>query len=255
MEIPIKTPAEIDAMRTVGRLAAATLTHAAAQVRPGMTTDAIDAIVHAHTIATPGAEPAPLGYHGYPKSVCTSVNDVVCHGIPDGTVITDGDILNIDVTTRYKGWHGDTSMMILVGDVAPKVRHLVATTYEAMVRGIRAVRPGAHLGDVGYAIQSYVEAHGLSVVRDYCGHGIGRGFHEDPQVPHYGRPGKGPVLVPGMIFTIEPMVNLGGHVTDLLDDGWTAVTRDHSLSAQWEHTVLVTDDGYEVLTLREGEEI
>ncbi len=240
-------------MRRVGRVAAQTLARVAAQVRAGITTDEVDALVRAHTARTPGATCAPLNYHGFPKSVCTSLNNVVCHGIPDGTVVRDGDILNIDVTTKLDGFHGDTSMMVMVGDVADEARRLVRAAYVALWRGICAVRPGAHLGDIGYAIQSYAEAQGFSVVRDYCGHGIGRGFHEEPQVLHYGTPGTGMVLRPGMIFTIEPMINAGDYATRVLDDDWTVVTADGSLSAQWEHTVLVTDDGYEVLTLREGE--
>ncbi len=242
-------------MRTVGRLAAELLTWVVPQVRAGMTTDQINTLVHDYTVNVQHATPAPLNYHGFPKSVCTSVNNVVCHGIPSDRALRDGDIVNIDVTTKKDGFHGDTSVMVMVGDVAPEARRLVDVAYTAMVRGIRAVRPGAHLGDIGFAIQSSVEAQGFSVVRDYCGHGIGRSFHEEPQVLHYGRRGAGMTLVPGMIFTIEPMINAGDYHTKVLDDNWTVETMDGSLSAQWEHTVLVTEDGYEVLTLRAGEEI
>ena len=251
----VKTPQEIETMRTVGRLAAELLTWVVPQVRAGMTTDQINTLVHDYTVNVQHATPAPLNYHGFPKSVCTSVNNVVCHGIPSDRALRDGDIVNIDVTTKKDGFHGDTSVMVMVGDVAPEARRLVDVAYTAMVRGIRAVRPGAHLGDIGFAIQSSVEAQGFSVVRDYCGHGIGRSFHEEPQVLHYGRRGAGMTLVPGMIFTIEPMINAGDYHTKVLDDNWTVETMDGSLSAQWEHTVLVTEDGYEVLTLRAGEEI
>lgn len=253
MNALIKTPEEIEGMRAVGKLAAELLSWIEPQVKSGMTTDEINTIVHNYTVNVQGGVPAPLNYHGFPKSVCTSVNNVVCHGIPDDTVLKNGDIINIDVTTKRNGFHGDTSVMILVGDVSSATRQLVEVARTAMILGIREVVPGAHLGDIGHAIQSYVEAQGFSVVRDYCGHGIGRAFHEEPQVLHYGRAGTGMVLEPGMIFTIEPMINAGDYHTQTCDDGWTVQTIDGSLSAQWEHTILVTDDGYDVLTLRDGE--
>ena len=250
----IKTAQEIVGMRHVGAFATQLLEWLVPQITIGMTTDDINTLVHDYHVRH-NAVPAPLNYNGFPKSVCTSVNNVVCHGIPDDTTLRNGDIVNIDITPKIDGYHGDTSVMVEVGTVTPIAHRLVRTAYEAMVCGIRVVRPGAHLGDIGHAIQQHVEAQGFSVVRDYCGHGIGRVFHEDPQVLHYGRAGTGMTLAPGMIFTIEPMINVGDYHTEVLDDDWTVQTVDGSLSAQWEHTILVTDDGYEVLTLRTDEVI
>ncbi len=255
MAVQIKTPEEIEKMRVAGRLAAEVLEMIEPLVKPGMTTNEIDAICHDYIVNVQKAIPAPLNYHGFPKSVCTSVNHQICHGIPSDKKLKNGDIVNIDVTVIKDGYHGDTSLMVCVGQPSVLARRLVDAAREAMIRGIRAVRPGARLGDIGHAIQSYAEAQRFSVVREYCGHGIGKGFHEEPQVLHYGKPGTGLELKPGMTFTIEPMINAGKRHTRLLKDGWTVVTKDHSLSAQWEHTILVTEDGYEVLTLRQGEEI
>ncbi|RMG29214.1 MAG: type I methionyl aminopeptidase [Gammaproteobacteria bacterium] len=253
MSVTIKTPEEIEKMRVAGRLAAEVLEMIRPYVRPGVTTEELDRICHDYIVDVQKAIPAPLNYRGYPKSICTSVNHQICHGIPGPRKLKDGDILNIDVTVIKDGFHGDTSRMFFVGRPSIQAKRLVRVTYEAMVRGIRMVRPGVRLGDIGHAIQKYVEAHDYSVVREYCGHGIGRAFHEEPQVLHYGRPGTGMELVPGMTFTIEPMVNAGRRHSKVLADGWTVVTKDRSLSAQWEHTVLVTEDGFEVLTLAPGE--
>lgn len=255
MAISIKTSAEIAKMRVAGRLAADVLQMIAPHVVPGVTTGELDRLCHDYIVNVQQAIPAPLNYHGFPRSICTSVNHQVCHGIPGDRVLKKGDIVNIDVTVIKDAYHGDTSYMFFVGEPSITARRLTEVTYECMVRGIRAVRPGTHLGDIGHAIQSFAESHHYSVVREYCGHGIGRVFHEDPQILHYGRPGTGIVLEPGMIFTIEPMINQHGAGVKLLPDQWTVVTRDHGLSAQWEHTVLVTENGYEVLTLREGERI
>jgi len=236
-------------MRRAGRLAAATLDYITAHVAPGITTGELDALCEAF-IRDHGAVPAPLGYRGYPKATCISLNHVVCHGIPGDRRLRDGDVLNIDVTVILDGWHGDTSRMFLVGErVSVKARRLVDVTYDAMMRGIAAIRPGATLGDVGWAIQDYVEANRFSVVRDFCGHGLGRVFHAPPSVVHYGRPGEGAVLREGMFFTVEPMINGGRPEVKILSDGWTAVTRDKSLSAQFEHSVGVTADGVEIFTL------
>ena len=251
--IPLKSVEEQQAMRLAGRLTAEVLDMIGAHVVPGVTTDELDRICHDYIVGVQQAIPAPLGYRGYPKSICTSVNHVVCHGIPGDRRLRQGDVVNVDVTVIKDGFHGDSSRMYPVGKVAPHVERLVQVTREALWRGIRVVRPGARLGDIGHAIQGFVEGNHYSVVREYCGHGIGRGFHEDPQVLHYGVPGAGIELVPGMTFTIEPMVNAGRREVRLLPDGWTVVTRDHSLSAQWEHTILVTPDGCEVLTLGAGE--
>ena len=253
MAVYIKTPEEIEKMRVAGRLAAEVLEMVAPHVQPGVTTEELDAICHDYIVNVQKAIPAPLNYKGFPKSICTSVNHVVCHGIPGRKRLKKGDIINIDVTVIKDGFHGDTSMMFFVGEPSVQARRLVRVARECLYIGIRQVRPGARLGDIGYAIQRHAEAHGYSVVREYCGHGIGRRFHEEPQVLHYGRPGTGMVLQPGMTFTIEPMINAGKHPVKLLADGWTVVTKDHSLSAQWEHTVLVTEDGYEVLTRRSDE--
>jgi len=245
--ITIHQPEDFAGMRAAGRLAAETLDMIVPHVRPGVSTGELDRrcddFMNAH-----GAISASLNYRGFPKSICTSINHVVCHGIPGERRLVEGDIVNIDVTVILNGWHGDTSRMYVAGSASTRARNLMDVTYEAMMRGVRAVRPGAALGDIGHAIQSYVEANRFSVVRDFCGHGIGRGFHEAPNVLHFGRPGQGPELKPGMFFTIEPMVNAGRYEVKVLDDGWTAVTRDRSLSAQFEHMVGVTEDGVEVFT-------
>ena len=249
-QVTIKTPAQQDQMRTAGRLAAEVLDMIGPYVVPGVTTDELNARCHEYIVNVQHAVPAPLNYRGFPKSICTSVNHVVCHGIPSPDKrLKQGDIVNVDVTVIKDGWHGDTSRMYAVGKIAPAAQRLIDITHEAMWIGIRQVRPGAHLGDIGASIQTFVEPQHLSIVREYCGHGIGQIFHEDPQVLHYGERGQGLQLVPGMTFTVEPMVNAGKRHVRLLPDGWTVITKDHSLSAQWEHTVLVTDTGYEVLTL------
>ena len=249
MPVTIKTPSEIEKMRVAGRLAAEVLEMVAEYVRPGVTTEELDRICHEHIVRRQQAIPANLGYKGFPKTVCTSVNHVICHGIPSPSkVLKDGDIVNIDVTVIRDGFHGDTSRMYLVGKPDVRAQRLCSVAFESMMRGIEQVRPGATLGDIGHAIQKHVEANGFSVVREYCGHGIGRVYHEDPQVLHYGKPGTGLRLEKGMTFTVEPMVNAGKPHTRLLPDGWTVVTKDHSLSAQWEQTVAVTDDGFEILT-------
>ncbi|MCG3146381.1 MAG: Methionine aminopeptidase [Gammaproteobacteria bacterium] len=240
-------------MRVAGRLAAEVLEMIAPRVRPGVTSNELDRICHEYIVEAQQAVPAPLNYRGFPKSICTSINHVVCHGIPNDRPLKDGDILNIDITVIKDGYHGDTSKMFLVGEPGIRARRLAEVSYESMCVGIRMVRPGMRLGDVGAAIQQYAESHNFSVVREYCGHGIGRQFHEEPQVLHYGTPGTGLPLEPGMTFTIEPMINAGKRFVTLLPDGWTVVTKDRSLSAQWEHTVLVTEDGFEVLTRRPDE--
>jgi methionine aminopeptidase type I len=247
--VNIKSAEEQALMRVAGRLTADVLDMIGHHIVPGVTTETLDRICHDYIVDVQRAIPAPLGYRGYPKSVCTSVNHVVCHGIPGDRRLKQGDVVNVDVTVIKDGFHGDSSRMYGVGRVPPHVQRLVDVTYEALWRGIRSVRPGARLGDIGAVIQAFVEGNHYSVVREYCGHGIGRGFHEDPQVLHYGTAGTGLVLESGMTFTIEPMVNAGRREVRLLPDGWTVVTRDHSLSAQWEHTILVTDTGFEVLTL------
>ncbi len=245
--IIIHQPQDFAGMRRAGQLAAAALDMVTAHVRPGVTTDQLDRLCHDFIVAH-GAVPAPLNYRGYPKSICTSINHVVCHGIPGERKLAAGDVLNIDVTVILDGWYGDSSRMYAAGPPSTRARNLMDVTFEALRRGVAAVRPGATLGDVGFAIQSYVEGQRFSVVRDFCGHGIGRQFHEAPNVLHFGRAGDGPVLRPGMFFTIEPMVNAGRPEVKVLDDGWTAVTRDRSLSAQFEHMVGVTEDGVEVFT-------
>ena len=250
----IKTPDQIEKARVAAQLAADVLTMIAPHVKPGVTTAHLDQLCHDYIVNVQQAIPANVGYGGFPATVCSSVNHVVCHGIPSADqVLKQGDIINIDVAVIKDGWHGDTSRMYYVGEPSKPTRKLVETTYAAMWAGIRAVRPKATLGDVGFAIQTVAEKAGYSVVLDYCGHGIGMVYHEDPQVTHYGRPGQGMVLKPGMLFTIEPMINAGKAATRELSDGWTVETRDKSLSAQWEHMVLVTDTGYEVLTLAPGE--
>lgn len=247
-DIRIHEPAHYDSMRKAGRLAAEVLDFITPQVVPGVTTGELDQQCH-DFIVRHEAIPAPLNYRGFPKSICTSVNHVVCHGIPGKKALSKGDIVNIDITVIVDGWHGDTSRMFAVGDVNRRAARLVDVTYESMMRGIEVVRPGATLGDIGHAIQNFAEARRCSVVRDFCGHGIGQIFHDAPSVLHYGRPGEGEVLREGMFFTIEPMINLGRHTVKILSDGWTAVTRDKSLSAQFEHTIGVTADGYEIFTL------
>jgi methionyl aminopeptidase len=250
MKITIKTPEQLAKMREAGRLAAEVLDMIGPHVKPGVTTEELDKLCHEHIVEKQKAIPANLGYRGFPKTVCTSVNNVICHGIPSpGKVLKDGDIINIDVTVIKDGFHGDTSRMYFVGTPSVMAKRLVETTHEAMWRGIRAVRPGGNLRDVGRAIQSFVEARRFSVVREYCGHGIGQIYHEEPQVLHYDDGRTDVALKPGMTFTVEPMVNEGSRHTRLLPDGWTVVTKDHKLSAQWEHTIAVTDDGFEVLTL------
>ena len=236
-------------MRVAGRLAADVLDMIGQHVVAGITTGELDRICHEFIIGEQQATPAPLNYRGFPKSICTSVNHVVCHGIPGDKKLKDGDIVNIDITVIKDGFHGDTSRMFFVGKPQVLGERLAGICHEAMWRGIRAIRPGGYLGDIGHAVQSFAEPHRVSIVREYCGHGIGRVFHEDPQVLHYGTAGTGVELKPGMTITVEPMLNAGRRHTKLLGDGWTVVTKDHSLSAQWEHTVLITDAGYEVLTL------
>lgn len=253
MAVTIKNAEEIEKMRRSARLTAEVLEVMIEYVRPGVTTDELDRIANEHIVNVQKVTPANVGYRGFPKTLCTSVNHVICHGIPGDKKLKDGDILNIDTAVIADGFYGDTSRMYFVGEPSIQARRLVETTYEAMKIGLEMVRPGLHLGDIGHAIQEHAEARGYSVVREYCGHGIGRGYHEDPQVLHYGEPGEGLALEPGMTFTIEPMINAGKRHARLLPDGWTVVTKDHSLSAQWEHTVLVTEDGFDVLTTRKGE--
>jgi methionyl aminopeptidase len=255
--IEIKTPQDVEKMRIAGRLAAEVLDYITPHVKPGVTTGHLDKLCHDYMVGVQGTIPAPLdyappGHRPYPKSICTSVNHQVCHGVPGDKVLKQGDIVNIDITVIKEGWHGDTSRMFLVGEASIQARRLCEKTYECMWKGIAQVRPGARLGDIGHAIQRHAESHGYSVVREFCGHGIGRRFHEEPQILHYGRPGEGPALVEGMTFTIEPMINAGKRDIRSLADGWTIVTADHSLSAQWEHTVLVTAGGYEIFTLSAG---
>ena len=255
MAVSIKTAEEIEKMRIAGRLAADVLTMIEPHVKAGITTDELDKICHDYIVNEQNAIPAPLNYHGFPKSICTSVNHVICHGIPGDKKLKDGDIINIDITVIKDGYHGDTSMMFEVGKSSILAQRLCRITREAMLVGIKMVKPGVRLGDIGHAIQHYAEKEHFSVVREYCGHGIGKGFHEDPQVLHYGAPNTGLELQAGMTFTIEPMLNAGKRHVRQLPDGWTVVTKDRSLSAQWEHTILVTETGYEILTLREGEVI
>ena len=246
--IKLHGPAAFEGMRRAGRLAAECLDMITPHVVPGVTTDELDRRCHEFIVAR-GAVPAPLFYRGFPKSICTSVNHVVCHGIPGDRELKDGDIVNIDVTVILDGWHGDTSRMYPVGTISRKAERLIDVTYEAMMRGIDTVRPGVTLGDIGHAIQAYAESHRCGVVRDFCGHGLGRVFHDAPSVLHFGRPREGAVLKEGMFFTIEPMINLGKPAVKLLSDGWTAVTKDRTLSAQFEHSVGVTADGVEIFTL------
>ena len=253
MPISIKSPKDIEKMRVAGHLAAEVLEMIGPHVQSGITTGELDRICHDYIINEQKAVPAPLNYKGFPKSICTSVNHVVCHGIPGDKKLKNGDIINIDVTVIKDGFHGDTSKMFFVGEPSIRAKRLVELTYECMVKGIKMVRPGVSLGDIGYAIQTLAETNNCSVVREYCGHGIGKEFHEDPQVLHYGKPNTGIKLEEGMTFTIEPMINLGKRHVKLLPDEWTVVTKDRSLSAQWEHTILVTGSGFEVLTKRSNE--
>lgn len=253
MTISLKSADEIEKMRVAGALASSVLTMIEPHVKAGITTAELDRICHEFITEELDAIPAPLNYRGFPKSICTSINHVVCHGIPGNKRLRNGDIINIDITVIKDEFHGDTSKMFCVGKPSVRARRLVETTYECLLLGIRMVKPGTRLGDIGHAIQSFAESRRFTVVQEYCGHGIGRNFHEDPQVLHYGIPGTGLVLEAGMTFTIEPMINAGKRYVRLLSDNWTVVTKDHSLSAQWEHTILVTGDGYEVLTRRPEE--
>ncbi|MBU6460075.1 MAG: type I methionyl aminopeptidase [Proteobacteria bacterium] len=257
MSVTIKTPDEIEKMRTAGRLASEVLDYITPYVKPGVTTGELDRLCHDFMVYEQKTIPAPLnyappGHTPYPRSICTSVNHVICHGIPGEKILKHGDIINLDITVIKDGYHGDTSRMFTVGQPSIQAKRLCDITYECMWIGIDHVRPGAYLGDIGYQIQKHAEQNGFSVVREFCGHGIGKRFHEDPQVLHYGQPGTGLKLKEGMIFTIEPMINAGRRDIRQLADGWTIVTRDHSLSAQWEHTVLVTADSYEILTQSSG---
>jgi methionyl aminopeptidase len=249
MTVTIKTPEQQDKMRVAGRLASEVLDMIGDYVKPGVTTEELDRICHDYITGQQQAIPAPLNYRGFPKSICTSVNHVVCHGIPGAKTLKNGDAMNIDITVIKDGFHGDTSRMFFVGKPNIQAQRLSDVAFESMWRGIRELAPGKHLGDIGAAVQRHVEKNRFSVVREYCGHGIGQVFHEDPQVLHYGKAGTGMELREGMTLTVEPMVNAGKPQVKLLPDGWTVVTKDHSLSAQWEHTVLITADGFEVLTL------
>ena len=257
MNVSLKTPEDIEKMRVAGRLASEVLDFITPHVKSGIATGKLDELCHDYMVNVQGTIPAPLnyappGHRPYPKSVCTSVNHQVCHGIPGDKVLKHGDVINIDVTVIKDGYHGDTSRMFYIGEPSIQAKRLCESTYESMWRGINIVKPGATLGDIGHAIQSFAESNGFSIVREFCGHGIGKKFHEDPQILHYGKAGSGMALKAGMIFTVEPMINAGKKDIRMLGDGWTVVTADHSLSAQWEHTVLVTDDGFEVLTQSAG---
>ena len=256
MAIEIKDEVAIAKLRAVGALAAAQLEMIAEYIKPGISTGELDRICHEFTINEQQAIPAPLNYRGFPKSICTSVNHVVCHGIPsDDKTLKEGDIVNIDVTLIKDGYHGDTSKTYIVGKGGVLAKRLTSICHECLYLGIKAVKPGGHLGDIGNAIQTHAEKNRFSVVREYCGHGIGKVFHDEPQVLHYGSKGTGPKLEPGMIFTIEPMINAGKAAVKLLPDQWTVVTKDHKLTAQWEHTILVTETGYEILTYRSDDTI
>jgi methionyl aminopeptidase len=257
MAITYKTEQDAAGMRIAGRLASEVLDYLTPHVQVGVTTDELDRLAHDYIVNVQQAIPAPLnyapgGYTPYPKSICTSVNHTICHGIPNDKALKKGDIVNIDVTVIKDGWHGDTSRMFMLGEASIAAKRLCAVTYDAMWKGIAMVKPGVRLGDIGHAIQTFAQGAGFSVVREFCGHGIGRGFHEDPQILHYGTPGTGETITEGMVFTIEPMINAGKREIKEMGDGWTIVTKDRSLSAQWEHTVLVTPTGYEVLTLSAG---
>ena len=255
MSVTIKTPEEIEKMRVAGRLAADVLHMIRPHIVTGVTTDELDKICHDYIVNEQKAIPAPLDYHGFPKSICTSVNHQVCHGIPSDKKLKNGDIINIDITVIKDEYHGDTSKMFGVGKTSISAERIMRISYECMRLGIEMVKPGIQLGDIGHTIQQHAEKQHCSVVREYCGHGIGIKFHEDPQVLHYGTPGTGLALEPGMTFTIEPMINVGKREVKVLPDDWTVVTRDRSLSAQWEHTILVTDDGFDVLTRRPEDDI
>ena len=257
MTIQIKSAADIEKMRVAGRLASEVLDYITPHIQAGVTTNAINQLAHDYMVNVQGTIPAPLNYcppgmTPFPKSICTSLNQAVCHGIPNDKPLKNGDIMNVDITVIKDGWYGDTSRMFMVGQVTPYAKRLCELTYQAMWKGIEKAKAGAHLGDIGAAIQRFAEGQGLSIVREYCGHGIGDTFHDEPQVLHYGTPGTGPVLQAGMVFTIEPMVNQGKRDIKAMADGWTVVTKDRSLSAQWEHTVLVTETGYEILTQSAG---
>lgn len=254
MPVSIKTEEEIQKMRVAGRLAAEVLEMIEEHVVDGVTTQKLNDICHDYIVNTQDAIPAPLNYRGFPRSICTSVNHVVCHGIPNEKRLKKGDVINIDITVIKDGYHGDTSKMFYVGEPSILAKRLVNTSRESMVKAIKLIKPGVKLGDLGFTIQQYAESKNYSVVREYCGHGIGKVFHEDPQVLHYGKPDTGLDLVAGMTFTVEPMINAGKRYTKLMNDEWTVVTKDRKLSAQWEHTILVTDSGYEVLTLRNEED-
>ncbi len=255
MAVRIKTQEEIEKMRVAGQLAADVLLMIEPYVKAGVTTDELDRICHHYMVNEQKTVPAPLNYKGFPKSICASVNHVVCHGIPNNKPLKNGDVVNLDITIIKNGYHGDTSKMFFVGEPSIQAKRLVQIAHDCLLRGIAEVRPGAYLGDIGYSIQRYAEANRCSVVQEYCGHGIGQAFHEEPQVLHYGRRGTGVRLEPGMTFTIEPMINAGRRHVRLLPDGWTVLTKDRSLSAQWEHTVLVTETGVEVLTKRPDEQL
>lgn len=249
MPVTIKTQEEIEKMRVAGRLASEVLDMITPHVKQGITTDELNSICHEYIVNEQKAIPAPLNYRGFPKSICTSVNNVICHGIPSNKKLKNGDIINVDITVIKDGYHGDTSRMFFVGEPSIRAKRLVEICKQCLLKGIDMVRPGIRLGDIGHTIQKHAEGNGFSVVREYCGHGIGRVFHEEPQVLHYGQPDTGMTLEAGMTFTIEPMLNAGKKETKLMPDQWTVVTRDRSLSAQWEHTILVTEDGHEILTL------
>lgn len=254
-KITIKTADDIAKMRVAGRLAAEVLEMIGPHVKAGVTTDTLNQICHDYIVNVQKAIPAPLNYNGFPKSICTSVNHQVCHGIPGARKLKDGDIINVDVTVLKDGYHGDTSKMFVIGQASVLADRLIKVTQECLYLGIQEIKPGAHFGDIGAVIQEYAEKNRFTVVREYCGHGIGTIFHEPPNVVHYGRRGSGETMRPGMIFTVEPMINAGKRFVKLLPDGWTVVTKDHSLSAQWEHTILVTETGYDVLTKRPDETI
>jgi len=255
MSIKIKTPEEIQKMRVAGQAAASVLNMLEPHIQPGISTAELDQMAHDYIVNELGGTPAPLNYKGFPKSICTSFNHQVCHGIPGERILKKTDIVNIDTTVIIDGYHGDTSRMYCVGEPTIKGQRICDIAYQSLIIGLQAVKPGATLGDVGHAIQTYAEGQGCSVVEEFCGHGIGADFHEEPQVLHYGRPGDGVVLEPGMTFTIEPMINLGKKAIKILPDGWTVVTKDRSLSAQWEHTLVVTETGCEIFTLAPNEEI
>lgn len=255
MAVTIKTAEQIDKMRVAGRLAAEVLEMIEPHVQVGITTNELDKICHDYIVNEQQAIPAPLNYHGFPKSICTSVNQVICHGIPNEKRLKNGDMINIDITIIKDGWHGDTSKMFYAGEPTIQGKRVAKVSYECMSKGINLVKPGARLGDIGAAIQQHAQEHNYSVVQEYCGHGIGENFHEEPQVLHYGKADTGMVLEEGMIFTIEPMINVGKRNVKLMKDGWTVVSKDRSLSAQWEHTILVTQTGHEILTLRNEETI